>query len=59
MKTGGWIFMLLAWGTIISIAVWCVKKLVFDGKRDQRPKRDPGTNEGDGRGGACGPGPND
>lgn len=38
MKLGGWIFMILSWGIIISMAVFCFSRILKEahGKRDSK-----------------------
>lgn len=36
MTTGGWIFLILSWGVILSLLVYCYMRIVLD--KDNRKK---------------------
>lgn len=38
MKIGGWIFMLLSWGAILSVVIYCYSKIIFEA--DEPPQDD-------------------
>jgi hypothetical protein len=33
MKPAGWIFMLVAWGAILTSAIWCIRKIIISGEK--------------------------
>ena len=38
MSTGGWIFMILTWGAIIAILIYCYSSLILE--KDDTPGQD-------------------
>ena len=33
MKPAGWIFMLVAWGAILTSAIWCIRRIIISGEK--------------------------
>jgi len=44
MNLAGWIFMLVSWGAIIALCVFCFKK-IFDLERQRPEEKDDGDSE--------------
>lgn len=40
MTTGGWIFIILSWGIVLSVLVWCIHRVLTSKKHWIHPEED-------------------